>query len=109
MTRYRIMVPDVAADSIIRNNAQRWYTFSLTDSTRILITCEALSGDFSPQAAIFTDRLGKERLMTNDNILGDKMSVSIAGTLLPGKYYLKVRGYDRTTGKYRLNIKSVKE
>ncbi|MCK6614231.1 MAG: hypothetical protein L6Q47_08325 [Ignavibacteriaceae bacterium] len=100
-----IMVPDVASDSLIRNNAQRWYTFTLTDSTRILITCESVSGDLSPQAAIFTDRLGKNRLLPNDNILGDKKSVEITGTLPPGKYYLKVRGYDRTTGKYRLQIK----
>jgi len=99
-----IMVPDIAADSIIRNNAQRWYTFSLSDTTRILITCESHSGDLSPQIAIFRDRLGKERILPNDNILGDKKSVEITGTLPTGKYYLKVRGYDNTTGSYRLSI-----
>lgn len=107
---YKILpVPEVSIDSVVFFNAQRWYTFSLTDSTRILITCESLSGDLSPQAAIFTDRLGKNRLLPNDNILGDKKSVEITGTLPPGKYYLKVRGYDHSTGSYRLSINAVQK
>lgn len=99
-----IIVPDVSADSIIKKNAQRWYTFTLGDSARLLITCESNSDDLSPQIALFSDRLGRERIMGSDNILGDKKSVEINSTLPPGKYYLKVRGYDQSTGRYLLKI-----
>ncbi len=102
---YRLLSsPDVITDSILNLNAQRWYTFTQQDSSYLSITCEALSDGFSPQMAVYMDRLGKNRLLPNDNILGDKKNVSLNGALPPGKYYIKVRGYDRTTGKYRLNI-----
>ncbi|MCC6447525.1 MAG: hypothetical protein IT215_02420 [Chitinophagaceae bacterium] len=107
---YKVLpVPEVSIDSVITFNAQRWYTFTLTDSTALNITCGALSGNLSPQIAIYTDRLGKNRLVPNDNIHGDKKSVEITGTLPRGKYYLKVRGYDQTTGNYRLSIETAQK
>jgi len=100
---YKTMrIPEVVADSIIRKNAQRWYSFILKDSAEVVVACESISNSFSPQIAVFADRLGKERLIPNDNIKGDKKMVEISGRLSSGKYYLKVRGYDKMTGSFKL-------
>lgn len=97
-----IRIPDVLTDSIVGMNAQRWYSFTLKDSTKIKFVCTALTENLSPQIALFTDRLGNDRLISCENIHGDKCEIEISDILPKGKYYIKVRGYDNMTGRFRL-------
>lgn len=99
-----IRIGDEVAGEIQSHGAQRWYCFYLSQPARISVVCTALEKRLSPQTAVFADRLGKDRRITSTNVTGTQEADNIAGILQPGKYYLKVRGFDNTVGLFKLKV-----
>lgn len=102
---YRVIVPaDNIKDSICRPASQRWYAFIIERKMRMFLRAIGVNG-FSPQIAIYDNRLGdaRGRLAKSGNQNGKVMKDSIDIVLKPGKYYLKVRGYDKSTGAFSIS------
>lgn len=98
---------DVVNGEIKAYGAQRWYSIVLPEPGTIQISCIALEKRISPQVAVFTDRIGKHRVIPSNNTTGTVETDKISAVLPAGKYYVKVRGYDKSIGLFQLKAEKL--
>lgn len=98
----KITIGDWLDEEIIKESAQRWFAFSVKEPTMIEFSAEAADGQFIPQMAIYKDLFEQERFSFSSNSNGVMNADTTSAFLYAGNYFLKVRGYDNSTGKFKL-------
>jgi len=96
----KIRLYDKIKTEIRRASAQRWFVFEIPKPANVKFLISRTDSTFSPQAAIYGDRFSKLRIAGGFNFAGVNRIDSVYTFLSPGKYFLKVRGYDNSTGRF---------
>ncbi len=101
----KIVPNDILNNSIFTENAQRWFVFEVKERSYFKAICIADDYNFSPQVAIYNKLVSGEKVSESHNFAGRVTTDSTYCYLNEGKYYLKVRGFDKSHGKFLLVTK----
>lgn len=104
----RIVIGETLEDTLSIPDGNKWYVVELERETEVRFLCNSLSKEFSPQIAIFKDRLGLERIATGKNPNGKNRVDIISVRLKAGKYYLKLRSFKLGFGKFEISLNTTK-